>query len=229
MKFVTEMELRDLYKIEPFTTFLLEPDTRITPGAKQFLTDRRIILEMGAEKKAVNRSPGSEPPQQEAEQKILGSRFCQMRLQRKMEYIESLFLIIAADLLHSGGAILSEDILALGRCFKNVRLAEKENIPPDKIQFWGWQEAEIKKRAEAMGDEAVDSDFRVDVDRGREIALLNYLRASIRETEPAILEAYWQEERQECLRMDLVDAIYLIADILAIMMKKCMGGQKWKR
>lgn len=42
MKFVTESELRDIYRIHPFTTYEAEPGTRLTPGARQFLSDRGI-------------------------------------------------------------------------------------------------------------------------------------------------------------------------------------------
>lgn len=42
MKFITEAELRDIYRIHPFTTYEAEPGSRLTPGARQFLSDRGI-------------------------------------------------------------------------------------------------------------------------------------------------------------------------------------------
>ena len=42
MKFITEAELRDIYRIHPFTTYEAEPGSRLTPGARQFLADRGI-------------------------------------------------------------------------------------------------------------------------------------------------------------------------------------------
>ncbi|MGI6206307.1 MAG: hypothetical protein ACOYJI_06780 [Anaerovoracaceae bacterium] len=42
MKFITESELRDIYRIHPFTTYEAEPGSRLTPGARQFLADRGI-------------------------------------------------------------------------------------------------------------------------------------------------------------------------------------------
>ena len=44
MKFITEDELRYLYRKEPFTTYEPEPGTRLTPGARQFLLDRGIDM-----------------------------------------------------------------------------------------------------------------------------------------------------------------------------------------
>lgn len=42
MKFITEADLRALYRKAPFTTYEPEADTRLTPGARQFLNDRNI-------------------------------------------------------------------------------------------------------------------------------------------------------------------------------------------
>lgn len=44
MKFITEDELRQNYKTKPFKTFILSENNRLTPGAKQFLTDFRIKI-----------------------------------------------------------------------------------------------------------------------------------------------------------------------------------------
>ena len=42
MKFITEADLRAMYRKSPFTTYEPEPETRLTPGARQFLNDRNI-------------------------------------------------------------------------------------------------------------------------------------------------------------------------------------------
>lgn len=44
MKFITEEDLRDLYKRQPFTNYDLQPGERLTPGARQFLVDRGIDM-----------------------------------------------------------------------------------------------------------------------------------------------------------------------------------------
>ena len=44
MKFITEQDLRDLYKKQPFMDYDLQPEERLTPGARQFLLDRGINL-----------------------------------------------------------------------------------------------------------------------------------------------------------------------------------------
>jgi len=223
MKFITEIELRGLYKAEPFATYVLEPDTKITPGARQFLVDRRVTL-VQAQCSDDKKSNIHEPNQIQ-----LRENWCTQRLLGRMECVESLFLLVAAELLHAGDAVLSEEIMALGKCFRNVRKAEREQIPPDIIQFWGWSEEEIKKRSDNLEKFVDISEFHVGLENGKEVALLNYLRASLREVEPTLLEAYWNEEQQVCSRQDLIDTVNLIINILCIMMWKCLGGKKWRR
>ncbi|MGC4388484.1 hypothetical protein ABXW34_21820, partial [Streptococcus suis] len=44
MKYITEDDLRLIYRDNPFETFTIQAQTRLTPGAKTFLTDRRIAI-----------------------------------------------------------------------------------------------------------------------------------------------------------------------------------------
>ena len=51
MKFITEYDLRARFNEQPFTDYIIEKNTRLTPGARQFLSDRRItLLEDGADR-----------------------------------------------------------------------------------------------------------------------------------------------------------------------------------
>lgn len=45
LKFITEQYLREIYKKMPFEIFKLEKEQRLTPGGRQFLTDKRIKIE----------------------------------------------------------------------------------------------------------------------------------------------------------------------------------------
>lgn len=223
MKFITEMELRDLYKIDPFTTYDLEPDTKITPGARQFLVDRGVKVTQArcSNEKNVNTNDFDQVQQRD--------NWCVLRLRGKMEYIESLFLLVGAELLSCGDDVLAEEVMELGKSFRNVRVAEREQIAPSKIQFWGWAEEEIKNCSNNPEKYFDITDIHVRLDNGKVIALLNHLLASLREVKPAILEAYWHEEKQTCSREDIIDKVNLIINILCIMMWKCLGGRKWQR
>lgn len=224
MKFITEMELRDLYKTEPFTNYVLEVDTKITPGARQFLADRRVTLGQA------QCSEGIKANIDESKQIVQGQEnWCILRLRRRMECLESIFLLIAAELLHSGDGTLSEEVMALRKCFQDVQKAERDKIAPDNHQFGKWSEEVIKKRSEDLEKSVEINEFHVKLKNGKEIALLNHLRASLREVEPALLEAYWRKEKQDCSRQDLIDTVNLIINILGIIIWKGLGGEKWKQ
>ena len=222
MRFITEMELRDLYKREPFAIYILRADTKITPGARQFLVDKRVKLEP-------DRCYDDNHSNIEAlNQAQAGASWGSLRLRAGMESIEALFVLTAAELLDSGEVVLSEEVMALGRSFRNLRNAEREQIPPDNLQFWGWSEEEIRERSDNLGNHLDISEFDGGLEKGKGIARLNYLQASLRGVEPAILEAYWNREKQSCSRQDLIDKVNLIINILCMMKRKCLGGKEWK-
>ena len=43
MRFLTEEDLRLLYRNSPFAEYRIEPGTRLTPGGRQFLNDRGAV------------------------------------------------------------------------------------------------------------------------------------------------------------------------------------------
>lgn len=51
MKFITEDELRELYFKNPFNKYEIKKNTRLTPGARQFLIDFKISFNSEDEKK----------------------------------------------------------------------------------------------------------------------------------------------------------------------------------
>ncbi|GAB6158178.1 hypothetical protein JCM39194_13780 [Desulfotomaculum varum] len=223
MKFITEMELRELYKREPFTSFVLEPGTRITPGARQFLVDKRVTLVQAQQQTAANKvKAGREKPAEAS------NYWCNDKLRRKMDYVESLLLLVGLEIWRSGDAGLAEEVMALLKYFRSVRSAEKEQNAPDTIQFWGWSEDEIKQRADDMEKHVDINESHYRLPNGKEIILLNHVRAALREVEPALLEVYWDDEKQKCVRQDLIDKVNLIINILCMIMWKRMGGKHGK-
>lgn len=70
MKFITEDDLRDIYRKEPFTDYEIESGTKITPGARQFLADRQIhIIDGGRGSKTQKDGSIKEKPLKQKEQK----------------------------------------------------------------------------------------------------------------------------------------------------------------
>lgn len=225
MKFITEMELRDLYRAEPFTTYVLAAHQKITPGARQFLADRKVRLVQAQDSggTAVGMAPASAQTQTIQEPQ---RSWCALRLRSSMEYLESLFLLAGAEFLSCEDSVLGEEVMELGACFRKVRQAEQQQTALEAIIFWEWSEEQIKGCAANLGQDFEIRECHVRLKMGKAVALLNHLRASLRELEAAIGETYWDEARQACRREDLREKVNVIINILCIMMWKCLGGQK---
>ena len=215
MKFVTESELRSLYKQNSFDVYVLEPAVKLTPGARQFLADRQVVVKQSAG--FANRRPGSLPCLPAA------GNWCVQRLRRRIEAVHSLFLLTAVELLLVGDSSLSAEVLHAAHYFRTIQQAELEQTAPGPIQFPSWTEEEIRNnlRHEEIGE------FHVRLKNGKEIILLHHLRASLQEIEPLLLECYWDEGQQGCTRQDVLDALNLLGASLTRMIKKCLGGQQW--
>ncbi|MFD1486314.1 hypothetical protein ACFQ5J_13865 [Lacticaseibacillus baoqingensis] len=77
MKFITEYDLKYQYQQQPFETYTLTPDQRLTPEARQFLADRRVTLDTNkpqvqpaAPKALAQAEPSKKQPHQDADQKL---------------------------------------------------------------------------------------------------------------------------------------------------------------
>lgn len=236
MKFITEMELRDLYTIDPFSTYALEPGTKITPGARQFLMDRGVKLLPEQDKQGKQDKNGqtadtafSNKVNNSRGNPVQGSRnWCVLRLRSRLEWIESLFQVMGTDLYSCGDAVLAEEVLQLGKYVCSIKNAERNQTAPDKIELWEWSETEIKNCSNNLEKYFDIQNFNGQLQQGKMMARLNHLRVSLREVEISILEAYWNEEQQACTREDLIEKVNIIINVLRIMMWKCQGGQKCK-
>lgn len=230
MKFITEMELRDLYKIDPFSTYVLEPNTKITPGARQFLMDRGIKLLPEQDRNGRSAGPALSNRANDSGTNSVQQphNWCVLRLRSRLDCIESLFQMVATDLSSCGDAVLAEEVLQLEKYVQSIKSAEFHQTAPDKIELWEWSETEINNCAHNLEKYFDIHNFNGQLQQGKTMARLNHLRVSLREAEIAILEAYWNEEQQACTREDLIEKVNIIINVLRIMMWKCQGGQKCK-
>ena len=92
MHFITETELRAKYKTQPFIDFKLPPETRLTPGARQFLLDRGVNL---YDKKVKNKKDESQKDIDKVE-KIKPKKFI-----RKIKLIQADTLLCGANVIES--------------------------------------------------------------------------------------------------------------------------------
>lgn len=185
MKFITEEDLRERYKKEPFTEYTLEPDTRITPGARQFLMDRGI---QGFEKELPqNKTTATENLEPV---KLLQEQSCRGRwLYRRMKVVEAEFLAAAQELL-SRDVLLAQKLISLGQCAAAVGdtgLGENLCNTGCMQECTGIKSDQFLLHLEDCFN---ITPFHIQLGKGREIILLHRLRCALRVVELELPEFF---------------------------------------
>ncbi len=171
MKFITEDDLRILFRKTPFTVYDLPAGTRLTPGARQFLADKKI--------------PASDDP-------VTAKRTMEEPAERKEEVpkeaaCQNLFLlkrkILQAQFLEAGLELLNRDVLLAEQVFdleRKLSLAGREDRDEEFtfVPCTGFQKDSIREHA---ADCFEITGFHAQSEKGKEIVLLHRLRCSARE------------------------------------------------
>lgn len=216
MKFITEEDLRDRYKKEPFTEYKLEPDTRITPGARQFLMDRGIQGFEDAPLK--NKSTAAEKREPAAPEPAKKS--CSKRLYRKMKWMEALLLDSAQELL-SRDVLLAQKIIALSKSFIGVTNAMVDDNPCSTICIQSCTGINEENFSNDMDDCFEITEFHIQLGKGREIIVLHKLRCALREVEADLAESPEGNEAAEKVRQ--------IINTLSQLICLTVGGEKCQK
>jgi ethanolamine utilization cobalamin adenosyltransferase len=224
MKFITETYLRNLYRIEPFASYNIEPDTRFTPEARQFLLDKGI-------KTAEDQIAAQKTTQKSMEVPVAAQKqkdYRAMKLRSKMRCVASLFLLTGEELLNRD-VILAQKVIALGKQFRDIqKLVDGQGRACDLIceECTGIKNTNF---SDDIGDCFEITEFHIQLEKGREIALLHHLRCALREIEPAVLEAYENSEEQGLLCESVIGKVNQIINTLCLMICLSVGGKKCQR
>ncbi|SET98923.1 hypothetical protein [Lacrimispora sphenoides] len=171
MKFITEDDLRILFRREPFTAYDLPAGTRLTPGARQFLVDKKIpISDDPMMVKRKNEKPAEK--KEEAPEK----EFCRDRFLLKKKTLQAQFLETGLELLNRD-VLLAEQIFALERKLSDLGKEGRE------VEF-GFEPCTgfHKENFNKPSDDCFEiTGFHAQSEKGKEIVLLHRLRCSVRE------------------------------------------------
>ncbi len=186
MKFITEDDLRDLYKKEPFTEYVIEAGTRLTPGARQFLADRQIFLP-DEDTVPMGRSLGKQESKSGklAKDKTLWGK----RLSIRMKSVETLFLVLAEELL-SRDVLLAQKIISLKKCFTDIRKTMDGGAACDVLNCEECTGIREDNFSQELGECFEITEFHIQLGKGREIISLHRLRCALQEMQMEIEEAF---------------------------------------
>ena len=231
MKFITEEKLRDIYKKEPFTNYELMPETRLTPGARQFLTDRGIDLYgvgISTDKTVVARDQEASKQIKEALKSTDKSNWKMKKLINRLKSIDSLFLLISEETIERD-VFLAQEILKLGKQFSTIG---------QDIQSKGKAEKIFHKECSSICFDNCNNDIEdcfdinelhMRLEKGREILKLHHLRCEIREVEPIVREVYQGDDKEHIRCEEIICQVNQVINCLSQMICSIVGGKECQR
>lgn len=218
MKFITEIELQTLYKDEPFTSYQIKPGTKLTPGARQFLIDKRIDIRQAGPENKENISQHQEKSKDNWKKKKLLS---------KLKSTEAIFLVTAEDLLDVD-ILLSQKIIELSSEFTNIKNALEGKGSIKDLKCDGCEKINKGNFSKSLGDCFPITGFHIQLDKGKEIIRLHRLRCALYEVEPAILEFY-HSHNEEDLCLKAIEKLNQIINTLSQIICFIVGGKRCQR
>jgi ethanolamine utilization cobalamin adenosyltransferase len=217
MKFITEEDLRDLYRKEPFTAYELEQGARLTPGARQFLSDRGISM---ADNGPVARKEDSKPGRI--------SEWEKKKFSCMMKSTEAMFLMVGEELLR-GDAVLAQSVIDLGKQFTTIKNAFNGKVTMDNLSCKECTGINEKNFSEDLEDCFEINEFHIQLKKGRDIIVLHRLRCTLRELEAGILEMYDGHPEENDLRKELIGKVNQIVNTLSQLICSVAGGKICQR
>lgn len=188
MKFITEYDLRARFNEQPFTDYIIEKNTRLTPGARQFLSDRRItLLEDGAE--------ACEAADSKKDSLAIA------KLLSDVEVLEAEFLVITSQIIETDIEIAGQMSKA-GHEFGRIKTLLTDGAADLNISFEGCTGMDKDHFGKDLGNCFDITDFYIQSPNGKIIVQMNALRAKIRAMRISAAEALStdkEEKRQEAV------------------------------
>ena len=224
MKYITEEDLRDLYRKEPFTNYSLETGVRLTPGARQFLIDKGIS---GFDTDNYNKGKpmDTSPPDVPTEQKVT---CINKKLSRYMKSIEALFLLTEQELLIRD-VCLAQSVVSLGKQFTSIRNAVNGKGTIENLKYSECTGINCNNYSEDLDDCFEITEFHIQLEKGREIILLHRLRCTLYELVSTIQDQIEGRESGNEQLEDSIGKIYQIINTLSQLICIAFGGKKCQR
>lgn len=209
MRFLTEEDLRLLYRNTPFAEYHIEPGTRLTPGGRQFLNDRGIRVcgeRASARPVAVGNAQAAGPLLPAAPTSPASSHEL-LALRRA----QSIFLSTGAELLDYS-VVTAGEVFELERLLASAAAGDFTREP----ECSACTGISAKNAGELLEDCFEVTGFHAQLEAGKEIVRLHGLRCELR-----CLEAELSGGRKRAVRT--------IINRLSQMICRALGGTVCQR
>ena len=217
MKWITEEDLRTIYRDKPFSSYEIEPGARLTPGARQFLQDRQInvfadgtAMHVG-DGVVAGRTPTSGTPD------LLKNK----RLAACLKSTDSLFLLTACELMDRD-PVMAQEVLQLGQTFDDIKRMDGEGKAFEPLVCTACSGINGDNFSNELGDCFDITSFHVQSAKGKEILLLHRLRCALYEVHVVLMETH-------CTNKAIPERINQIINRLNQMICIAFGGNGCQR
>lgn len=219
MKFITEEDLRDLYKKEPFTNYEIEAGERLTPGARQFLIDKGIKMFETA-------TSGNKGKVKNIMTNVASEiSFKNKKLYSRMKSIESLFFMTEEELL-GRDICLAQSLISIGKQFTLMTNVVKNKTSVENLYCNECTGINNNNFSDELDDCFEISDFHVQLEKGREIVILHRLRCELK---LFVLELNEYSNNEIEQYEDMIKKLNQIVNNLSQLICTAFGGKKCQR
>ncbi|MCT8977209.1 cobalamin adenosyltransferase [Clostridium sp. CX1] len=230
IKFITEEYLRDLYRKEPFNTYKLQQGQRLTPGAVQYLSDKRIKMINGDsktnEKNQVKAIKQVEITKQEEKINLNLNSNLKKKLCCKLKSIEATFLVTSSEILRED-IILAQNIISLGRKISNIRNVVEGKGTLEPIYCRECTGMNSLNFTTELQDCFEITEFHMQLNKSSAILKIHVLRCALRELHFEIIDTY--ENDDDDLKDRIINNINSIINSLSQLICSAVGGKQCQR
>ncbi len=224
MKFITEEYLRDLYRKEPFDTYKLQQGQRLTPGAAQYLSDRRIKMNDDALKsnKNVSKSNQAETIKETVSNNLnLNKKLC-----CKLKSMEAVFLVTSSEILKDD-IILAQNIINLGKKISNIRNFVNGEGVLETIHCKECTFMNSSNFTTELEDCFEITEFHMQLEKSNAILKMHTLRCALGELQFEIIENF--KSNDEILKNRIIENVNSIINSLSQLICLAVGGKECQR
>ncbi|MBS5823093.1 MAG: cobalamin adenosyltransferase [Clostridium argentinense] len=229
MKFITEEYLRDLYRKEPFDTYKLQQGQRLTPGAAQYLSDKRIKLNddvLNLNKKV---SKSSQADKIETVKEIVNVNL-NLNLNKKLCYklksMEAVFLVTGSEILKDD-IILAQNVINLGKKISNIRNVVNGKGILETVDCKECTFMNSSNFTTELEDCFEITEFHMQLEKSNAILKMHTLRCALGELQFEIIENFKSDD--ESLKNRIVENVNSIINSLSQLICLAVGGKECQR
>jgi ethanolamine utilization cobalamin adenosyltransferase len=241
LRIITELELRDLFREQPFDTYKIEAAVKMTPAAIEFLNERKIKIvneegqpTLGSQHRrlvddSLDKVRYEKAGKPEEFTHIKGSQLVLKTHNRiifrgKLDTFQAYLISFIIEIQKDGNKQLADELMQILAYLRKMNRADVMDETLEFIDFNGWSDSEVRERSHHPKQYYGIGHFVPDPSQGPVLAGLNMLRAKVRELEISALSAFMNQDSNISTRQDITISLNRLSSLIYIMMCQYLGG-----